>query len=381
MSATLGKITTKLTNLKDSITSSPSHEPTIWTSRSDYAYDIRLLYKRRITNLYISFTNLRSYTEINYSGFRKIIKKYDKVMFSEVKDKYLHEVVERATPFTQASKDKLNEAINRLTDLYTKCVSLGDRSLAVQQLRLHQRENIAWERDTVWRQMIGRERRGEGDTLDAAGAVLANPPEPAFISIYTPVGRLKITKKYVFRVIAVVVFIILLNTTVLEEREANKCLAILTFCTILWATEVCSSSSDSDAVQHRYASVHRQFHYLLRRCSFPCSLSCCVSSVTTNTLRCLHQKPQGKILRLSFTFGMCCFILSRFVFSTMFSPTIMLLIGGFTISSALSKTNIDRVIVTRVLSLAGTRPSTLLLAFMAVSCFASMWIRRVIPHV
>jgi len=55
----------------------------------------------------------------------------------------------------------------------------------------------------------------------------------------------------------------------------------------------------------------------------------------------------------------------------------MLLIGGFTISSALSKTNIDRVIVTRVLSLAGTRPSTLLLAFMSVSCFASMWIRRV----
>jgi phosphate transporter len=53
----------------------------------------------------------------------------------------------------------------------------------------------------------------------------------------------------------------------------------------------------------------------------------------------------------------------------------MLLIGGFTISSALSKTNIDRVLITRVLSLAGTRPSTVLLAFMGVSCFASMWIR------
>jgi len=61
----------------------------------------------------------------------------------------------------------------------------------------------------------------------------------------------------------------------------------------------------------------------------------------------------------------------------MFSPTIMLLIGGFTISSALSKTNIDRVLITKVLSLAGTRPSTVLLAFMGVSCFASMWIRFV----
>lgn len=66
---------------------------------------------------------------------------------------------------------------------------------------------------------------------------------------------------------------------------------------------------------------------------------------------------------------------TQFIFSVMFSPTIMLLIGGFTISSALSKTAIDRVLITRVLSLAGTRPSTVLLAFMGVSCFASMWIR------
>ena len=61
----------------------------------------------------------------------------------------------------------------------------------------------------------------------------------------------------------------------------------------------------------------------------------------------------------------------------MFSPTIMLLIGGFTIASALSKTAIDRVLITRVLSLAGERPSTVLLAFMGVACFASMWISNV----
>ena len=65
----------------------------------------------------------------------------------------------------------------------------------------------------------------------------------------------------------------------------------------------------------------------------------------------------------------------------MFSPTIMLLIGGFTIASALSKTNIDRVIITRLLSLAGKRPSVVLLAFMGVACFASMWIRHVINDI
>lgn len=55
----------------------------------------------------------------------------------------------------------------------------------------------------------------------------------------------------------------------------------------------------------------------------------------------------------------------------------MLLIGGFTIASALSKTSIDRILITRVLSLAGNKPRTVLLYFMGVACFASMWIRSV----
>lgn len=65
----------------------------------------------------------------------------------------------------------------------------------------------------------------------------------------------------------------------------------------------------------------------------------------------------------------------RYIFSVMFSPTIMLLLGGFTLSSALSKTNIDRILITKVLSFAGSKPSTVILSFMGVACFASMWIR------
>ncbi|KAJ3518184.1 hypothetical protein NLJ89_g10 [Agrocybe chaxingu] len=303
---TLSKLQTKLTNMRDSITSSASAtvEHTIWTSQSDYAYDTRLLYKRRITTLYISFTNLKSYVEINYSGFRKIIKKYDKVTYSELKDRYLHEVVEVALPFTQTAKDRVNDALNRLHDLYAKCVSRGDKNLARQQLRLHQRENIAWERDTVWRQMIGRERRGEGDTIDTAGATLVQEPEPALVDIPTPVGKFKITKRKILKVVA----------------------AIPLFVTSMFV---------------------------------PLLLVLC---------RVIRDNDDVRMNRTDAT---------KYVFSIMFSPTIMLLIGGFTISSALSKTNIDRVLITRVLNLAGTRPSTVLLAFMGVSCFASMWISNV----
>lgn len=63
----------KFNIMKSSWTS--SNDDNIWTAKTSYAWDTRLLFKRRITNLYISITSLRSYVEINYSGFRKILKK------------------------------------------------------------------------------------------------------------------------------------------------------------------------------------------------------------------------------------------------------------------------------------------------------------------
>ncbi|KAL0945321.1 hypothetical protein HGRIS_000823 [Hohenbuehelia grisea] len=340
--ATVRRIARKLPLLgesfmKDSSTSSVPEN--IWSSTSNYAYDTRLLFKRRITAQYIALTSLRSYVEINYSGFRKILKKYDKVTYNELKDLYLHDVVERAQPFTQASKDKLTDNLNQLLDLYAKCVTLGDRSKAKLQLKLHQRENIAWERDTVWRQMIGRERRGDSDGHPKAIGSVVQEEADSGMDVKTPVGRVKFKRRHLFLLIAVTTFIILLNVQTVDGVEANRCFAILMFCTILWATEAIP------------LFVTSMFVPLLLVC-----------------LRVIRDDDGKQLAPPDAT---------KFVFQQMFSPTIMLLIGGFTISSALSKTNIDRVLITRVLSLAGSRPSTVLLAFMGVSCFASMWISNV----
>ncbi|KAF8885871.1 SPX domain-containing protein [Gymnopilus junonius] len=323
---TLGRISNKISDLRDSIVSTSSvADRSIWTAKTDYAYDTRLLFKRRLTNFYIAFTNLKSYVEVNYAGFRKILKKYDKVTYSDLKDQYLHEKVELATPFTQPSKDRINDTLNLLIELYAKCVMRGDKAAARQQLRLHQRENIAWERDTVWRQMIGRERRGELGADDLAGAILLHGPETPVMDLPTPGAFL--------------ILIVLLNIQVVEAEPANRCFAVLIFCTVLWATEAIPLFVTSMFVP-----------LLLVLLGIPCDSEGIQLSTKEAT---------------------------KFVFSIMFSPTIMLLIGGFTISSALSKTNIDRVLITKVLTLAGTRPSTVLLTFMGVSCFASMWISNV----
>ncbi|KAJ7909059.1 Sodium:sulfate symporter transmembrane region-domain-containing protein [Mycena leptocephala] len=308
---TIGRLANKLTPdfMRSSVTSSIPEN--VWTSKSDYAYDTRLLFKRRITTLYISVTSLKSYVEVNYSGFRKILKKH------------VPACIRRAVGAVYRRRaDDAHDTHDPPVDVYAKCVTRGDRSLAKQQLRLHQRENIAWERDTVWRQMIGRARRGDGEIVGAAGASLPG------MALNLGFARLRITKKKVALLIAIAVFVALLNTQTVDEPEANRCYAVLMFCTLLWATEAIPL--------------------------FVTSLMVPLLLVCFSVIRDDEGTP--------------------FIFSVMFSPTIMLLIGGFTISSALSKTNIDRVLITRVLSFAGTRPSTVLLAFMGVSCFASMWI-------
>ncbi|KAH9838741.1 Sodium/sulfate symporter [Rhodofomes roseus] len=344
-SSTSPKVTTKtiaakVKGMKDSITSLTGPQ-TVWTAKNNYATDIQLLFKRRITNLYLTATSLRSYVELNYSGFRKILKKYDKVTDGALQEHYLHDVVEQAPPFAQPVKDRLNATITLLVEQYTKCVTRGDHRAAQRQLQLHQREHIAWERDTVWRQMIGHARRGGTEDSPATrGGTLVLEPEKGLLDVNTKAGHLRFTIKHVCLLVSVLVFIILLNVQTLDGVEASRCLAVLVFATIMWATE-----------------------------AIPLFVTSILVPLLLVTLRVIRS-PDGEE-RLNTPDA------TKYIFSVMFSPTIMLLIGGFTIASALSKTAIDRVLITKVLSLAGTRPSVVLLAFMGVACFASMWISNV----
>ena len=72
----MGRIAGRLMNIpvRDSITLHPTES--VGAAGTGYAWDMRLLFKRRITNLFISFSSLKSYVEVNHSGFRKILKKF-----------------------------------------------------------------------------------------------------------------------------------------------------------------------------------------------------------------------------------------------------------------------------------------------------------------
>lgn len=150
----------------------------------------------------------------------------------------MHAVVEQAYPFQPVSKDRLNNAINRLVGLYAKCVTHDDYAAAARQLKVFQREHIAWERDTVWRTMISQERRGAHDGQVKALGGHVSPEEVPSLDIPTPIGHFKLTTKHAFFLTAIVVFVVLMTTRTFSNVEANNCFAILVLATILWATEV-----------------------------------------------------------------------------------------------------------------------------------------------
>ena len=68
---------------------------------------------------------------------------------------------------------------------------------------------------------------------------------------------------------------------------------------------------------------------------------------------------------------------TKIVFAAMWTPVIMLLLGGFTIAAALSKYQIAKLMATFVLSKAGTKPQVVLVTNMFVAMIASMWISNV----
>jgi phosphate transporter len=118
--------------------------------------------------------------------------------------------------------------------------------VAKQQLKLHQREHVACERDTVWRLMIGQTRRGErfansaGRSFPSGGTLVVDDDDEigVLVEVPTPAGRFRLTRRKIAMVCALAVFVVFLSVRIVEGVEANRCLAILVFSTVLWATEV-----------------------------------------------------------------------------------------------------------------------------------------------
>jgi anion transporter len=142
-------------------------------------------------------------------------------------------------------------------------------------------------------------------------------------------------------IVIIGVFVALLFLPTLEAVEQSNCLALLIFVSLLWATEVIPL--------------------------FTTSLLVPLLVVFLRVVR----SDDSKHHRLSAPAA------TKYIFGAMWTPTIMLLLGGFSIAAALSKYHIAKLLATKILSRVGTNPRMVLLAIMFVAAFASMWISNV----
>ncbi|WVQ74954.1 hypothetical protein IAR50_004562 [Cryptococcus sp. DSM 104548] len=316
----------------------------IWTANSDYGTVLRIGFKKRISKVWLDAYALKQYVDLNMTAFEKILKKYDKNTDFKLKKEYIKDVVLKSVPWTEEAKQDLDELLNRILFLYRRVAAGGDDDLAKEQLRSQLREKVVIDRETVWSQMISGRNRSEGifrsvtpDRIPEFGSN-KNVFKTPFGGIGVPAW---LSMKVVMAALAAVALVAIVQIQPLDRVEESNCMAMLVFCIILWATE-----------------------------AIPLFVTSLAVPFLTVFLRVLRSSD-GEDERLSAADA------TKYIFSQMFSPTIMLLIGGFTIAAVLSKTRLDVMTATRILNAAGSKPSTVLLVLMVVATFASMWISNV----
>lgn len=323
------------------------------------AYDSGATIKKRMTVQYVQMCELRSFIQLNKTGFTKVLKKYDKIVDRKLKSKYIAEKVSPAYVFKQNTSDLISERIEHIEQAYANINTNGNLDQAKRELRLDLREHVVWERNTVWREMIGIERKAQAANLGIRRTILGpdNDPHNARLrgdedqtgnlkEVNTPVGRYRcphflLHSTFYVLIGILAIFLVLLLVPIMEKPEQQNCLAMVIFVSLLWATE---------AIPLFVTSLLVPFLVVILR--------------VVRTDQAPHVRLDSKPA-------------ASYIFGAMWTPVIMLLLGGFTIAAALSKYNIAKMMATFVLSKAGTRPRNVLLACMFVAMFASMWISNV----
>ncbi|KAH8428021.1 putative plasma membrane phosphate transporter Pho87 [Aspergillus melleus] len=321
-------------------------------------YNSGLSLKKRIVDAYVSLCGLKSYIQLNKTGFSKALKKYDKILDRNLRREYMNSTVSLQYPFTESTMKKVEDYILKIESVYADVVTAKNLSLAKRELRLHLREHVVWERNTVWREMIGIERKAQAANVGIRRTLLGGAEDPAAArrqgdesespakEIRTPLGVFR-PPEWLFSlsfgtlVFNLLVFGVLLLVPIMEKPEQQNCLAMLVFVSLLWATEVIPL--------------------------FVTSLLVPFLVVLLGIMK-SEKKPYERLGPKEAT---------GVVFSSMWTPVIMLLLGGFTIAAALSKHDIARRMAMFVLSKAGSNPKVVLLTNMFVSMFLSMWISNV----
>jgi hypothetical protein len=286
-------------------------------------YDEGVSLKKRAVSIYVSLCELRSFIQLNKTGFEKVLKKFDKILDRKLKSVYLNKYVYPAHPFQQNTMDQLTQNLDRIEAAYAHLCTKGDVAEAKRELRLHLREHVVWERNTVWREMIGIERKAQAANIgitqtllgrDTTGGKVRRQGDeiaPELKEVSTPIGKYTcpqwlVSKTFWMLLSCIAVFVVLLVVPIMEKPEQQNCLAMVIFVSLLWATEVRRYTLNALSYANYYRLYRCSSHrYLYRSWQSLSTLFEAMTSPTSALTRSMQQvmssQPCGPRL-------LCCFL-------------------------------------------------------------------------
>lgn len=209
----------------------------------------------------------------------------------------------------------VNGLLESVSEHFGHLLCDGDKRLAVERLRDGLHELVTFRRNIIWKDMLVK---GRGDFA------------------LKPVARgdfFALRAGWVAVAIAALVLLHWLDP-ISAAPEASRCLALLVALVVLWCTE-----------------------------AIPLYVTSLLVPPLVVLLRVLPGRSPSEAA-------------SEMV-ASMSTHTIMLILAGFSLASALSKFKLDKLLASAMLTRAGTRPEAVLLVAMVVSAFLSMWISNV----
>lgn len=299
--------------------------------------------KPLLSRVFTHLSELKSYIELNKIGFGKASKKFDKLLQTNIKSDYLQNLENNYYVFKKSTFDGLNFKIDQIIKLYS-IFTHDDMNESKLELGTNLREKVVFERNTVWRDMIGIERKSQAAYAKADSSTLMKPVEPWKIPLGA--GREIVIPLYLTSlkalksVLIILVTLTLCNYSPFDDEQQKNCFAVLICCSLLWATETIPLFSTSLLLP-----------FLLV------------------VLKVLKDPTTGAVLNASDA--------SKFICSAMWSPIILLLLGGFTLAAALSKHNLDKYACTFLLSKVRQRPAPILFSILVVSTLVAAFVSNV----
>eukprot|EP00980_Cylindrotheca_fusiformis_P021246 scaffold8173_cov105-Cylindrotheca_fusiformis.AAC.2 len=297
--------------------------------------DMELVHKD-IGQLFTQYHNLRTYANLNCTGIRKILKKYDKCMNDTLTEVHLSRLL-ATLPFSDDCSG-IDRCLTCLRKFFAELFCDGNIRQAEKRMDLLVREFVEFQQRSIWLDVQRANRRNDQMSVNPSGS--SSSDKSSVHRAECTIGAIKSNRKVQMGLCIFLTFLwILWWPGIFDDDPAKRnALAMFVFVSLLWATEV-----------------------------LPIFVTAMLPPLLSVVLRVIVVDG----VRLDATGA------SQVVFESTFSHVIMLLIGVFSIAAAVSKHSVAKAVASSISKKSGTNNRTVLLVHMLLATLSSMLISNV----